>query len=92
MENGNVKVRNRVTWTIRLAQASVVLLRSQYSDFKFWYETSCMQGSLPTRFKMPGTGIEEIWRFVEPPTIEWDNSGEAFRASFKLEQLPQWDD
>lgn len=92
MENGAPKVRNRVTWTVRLGQASVVLLANQYNDFKFWYETSCRQGVLPTRFKMPNSTVEEVWRFVEPPTIEWDNSGKAFRATFKLEQLPQWDD
>jgi hypothetical protein len=91
MENGTVKVRRRTTGIFRQADVSVTLKGDQYQDFVDWWNVNCQQGALPTRVITP-YGAEEVWRIVEPPSIEWlqGNPNPAFRASMKLERLPEF--
>lgn len=91
MENGTFKVRRRTTGILRQAEGTMTLKGVQYSDFVDWWNVNCQQGALPTRIVTP-YGAEEVWRISEPPAIEWIQSGErpAFRASLKLERLPEF--
>lgn len=88
MDSGTVKVRRRFTGIHRTANASVTLKAEQYDDFMDWYRTLCMGGVYPTRIITP-YGKEEVWRFTEPPQIEWIDA-KAFRATLALERLPAW--
>ena len=90
MENGTVKVRRRSTGIMRQAEATMILAGSLYTDFLTWWNTNCQQGALPTRVYTP-YGAEEVWRITEPPSIEWMNGASTtFRASLKLERLPEF--
>lgn len=89
MEGGTIKVRRRTTAFIDQADATVTLKAEQLDDFVDWYKVACMGGVLPTRFKFPPDGAEQVWRFASPPQYEWI-ANEAFRVSFQLERLPEW--
>lgn len=86
MDNLTVKVRRRTTGIFRQAEASVTLKADVYDDFVKWFNVDCQQGAVPTRVMMPN-GREEVWRFSEPPAIEWVQHN-VFRATVKLERLP----
>lgn len=91
MENGTIKVRRRTTGIFRQADVSVTLQGDQYQDFVDWWNVNCQQGAIPTYVVTP-YGAEEVWRIAEPPAIEWIQAGQkpAFRASMKLERLPEF--
>ncbi len=90
MDNGSVKVRRRTTGVHRVAQVSVTLEADQYDVFMDWFRVSCRNGIKPTNIFEP-TGIESVWRFIEPPQISWaEPQIRAFTASCKLERLPSW--
>lgn len=89
-ESGDVKVRRRTTGLARLAEASVTLPASLYADFVDWFRIDCQAGILPTNIVEP-SGVESVWRFVEPPQIEWIDPN-AFRAGVTLEKRPGWQD
>ena len=82
------KVRRRTTGRYRKLDAVVVLKGEVYNDFVTWFEVNCRQGVDPTKIITPN-GVEEVWRFSEPPSIEWIQSN-AFRATMKFERLPGW--
>lgn len=88
MESGVVKVRRRTTGTYRKAAVSVTLNANLYKSFMDWFNINCQQGVLPTRMVTPYKK-EEVWRFTSAPQIEWVDPV-AFRATFEIEQLPQW--
>ena len=91
MENGTVKVRRRTTGIYRKAEVSVTLQGDQYQDFVDWWNVNSQQGAIPTYVVTP-YGTEEVWRIAEPPAIEWIQAGQkpAFRASMKIERLPEF--
>ena len=91
MENGTVKVRRRTTGIFRQADVSVTLKGDVYQDFVDWWNVNCQQGAIPTKVITP-YGAEEVWRMSEPPAIEWlqGSPNAAFRASMKLERLPEF--
>lgn len=89
MEGGTIKVRRRSTAFLEKADATITLKAELYDDFAGWYKTACQGGVLPTRFKFPPNGVEQVWRFASPPEYEWV-ANEAFRVSFQLERLPEW--
>lgn len=92
METGIVKVRRRTTGLHRTADVTVVLPRSSYVTFMYWFRTLCQSGVMPTNMYEP-TGIESIWRFMEPPEIDWSApSAAAFQASCAIERLPGWEE
>jgi hypothetical protein len=84
-----IKVRRRVTIPIRIGQATVTVKAEEVAEWRDWYEIRCQGGVLPTKFRMPPTCEEELWRFSTPLTYDWIDKN-ACRISFSLEQLPQW--
>lgn len=89
METGAPKVRLRFTGFHRVASVSVTLQKELYEFFLDWYRINCQSGVLPTVLKEPD-GTEAVWRFIEPPIIEWVGMGAAFNAQCKIERLPGW--
>ena len=88
MESGAVKIRRRFTGRYRMAQVSVVLKADQYDDFVDWFEVNCLGGLNPTRVMTPRC-VEQVWRFAEPPEIDWIDPG-FFRVSATLERNESW--
>jgi hypothetical protein len=84
-----VKVRRRVTGSIYNVSGQVTLEAELYDVFMKWFLDDCQAGVLPTYFKRPRDNAEIALRFTEAPSIEWIDR-KAFRASLKLEQLPEW--
>lgn len=85
---GYVKVRRRTTGIMRVAQVKRNFEAKDYSDFVDWFNVASQGGVVPTRMKEPD-GSEQVWRFTEPPTINWIEP-KAFSVSCKIEQLPAW--
>ena len=88
MDSGAIKVRRRTTGITRIAQVSVTLPATKYADFMKWFNTDCQQGVMPTLMCTPQCN-EEVWRFVNPPSISWVTKN-AFTASCEIERLPGW--
>ncbi|MDP4836442.1 MAG: hypothetical protein NWS01_04745 [Burkholderiales bacterium] len=84
-----VKVRRRTTGKVTNIDASVTLESKHYDDIQNWFFTLSQAGVIPTRIKRPQDGKEIVVRFTEPPTINFIDKN-AFNASFKFEQLPEW--
>jgi hypothetical protein len=87
--SGYVKTRRRTTGKSMTVDASVVLEAKHYDDIQTWFFTNSQAGVIPTRVKRPQDGKEIVVRFTEPPVIQFIDKN-AFVASFKFEQLPQW--
>ena len=85
---GYVKVRRRTTGVSRVANVSRNLESKYYDDFVSWFNVACQGGVLPTKVMTP-YGKEEVWRFIEPPTIKWIDSG-VFSVDVQIEQLPAY--
>ncbi len=89
MDDQYVKVRRRTTGLILTIDTTVTLKASQYDDFISWFQVNQAGGTYPTRIKRPQDGKEVVVRITAPPTISWIDKN-AFRASMKWEQLPNW--
>ena len=88
-----IKVRRRSTAAVRTADASVVVRQAEIADWQDWFEVRCQGGAIPTKIIHPN-GTEQIWRFAEPPVIQWGigvKSGQHYASiTCKLEALPGW--
>ena len=89
MDDGTIKVRRRGTGKIRTATVSRNFNSKDYDSFQLWFNVACKQGVIPTRMMTP-YGKDEVWRFAEPPAINWIEPG-AFSVACTIEQLPGWD-
>jgi hypothetical protein len=90
MENQAPKVRRRFTGVLRHAQASVTLRKAELPAWLTWFRVNCQQGVLPTAMREP-SGVEAVWRFAEPLTVEWMEPHTGLvRVSARLERLPGW--
>jgi hypothetical protein len=86
-----IKVRRRTTGIIRKGEATITLPSTVYDDFMYWFEVAMQGGVIPSRFKFPPDGREQVWRVSAPPQISWiDSGGKAFRVELQIEQLPDW--
>lgn len=88
MDSQFVKVRRRTTGLQRTASVTATYPRSVYQDFVDWFRVYCQTGVMPTVIVEP-SGVESVWRFVEPPVIEWLDAN-AFRVSCTFEKMPGW--
>jgi len=88
MENNTVKVRRRTTGNHRNAEVARTHAAEDYQGFIDWFNVACQQGILPTWIVTP-YGVEEVWRFSEPPSISWKDP-KAFEVQCKFEQLSGW--
>jgi hypothetical protein len=90
MDVGPPKVRRRTTGVHRIADVSGPILRSEVDIFWEWYRVICQGGIMPTNIVEPN-GVESIWRFVEPPTMDWnDVEGRFVTVTAQIERLPGW--
>jgi len=86
MESGAVHTRRRFTGRSRVVQASVTLPAAKYPFFRDWFLINQQQGAIPTYVITP-YGEEEIFQFVGPPTISWDNAdNKKFTATVEMWQ------
>lgn len=90
MDSGDVKVRRRTTGRTRHAEVSVRLPVDVHADFLDWWLIYSQAGVQPTNMVEP-TGQEAVWRFVEPPLIEWPEADTSFfQVSARIERLPSY--
>jgi hypothetical protein len=89
MDDQYVKVRRRTTGLILTIDTTVTLKAEQYDEFIRWFQYLQAGGTYPTRIKRPQDGKEIVVRITVPPAISWLDKN-AFRASMKWEQLPNW--
>lgn len=90
MDVGPPKVRRRYTGVYRQASVQGPILRSLVPSFWNWYRVSCQGGIMPTNMVEPD-GTESIWRWVEPPSVSWDDlEGRFVTVSARIERLPGW--
>lgn len=90
MENGTVKVRRRTTGVLRRARVSGPIMAPDVPAFLDWFRVLCQGGIAPTYMVEPD-GTESVWRFTEPPQVDWsDIHGRFATVSASLEQLPGW--
>lgn len=84
MESGAVKTRRRFTGHSRMVKATVTLPVAQVAAFRTWYRVNQQQGVKGTRVMTPG-GTEEVFQWIEPPTISINING-TFTASVNMIQ------
>jgi hypothetical protein len=90
MDNGEPKVRRRFTGVLRRAQVSVNCPDYDVQNYMYWFRTLCQQGLMPTAMVSPA-GVEAVWRFVEPPVVQWGAPGSGMAVvSATIERLPGW--
>jgi hypothetical protein len=89
VEVGPAKLRNRYTGNVDPVRGSIDLTYTEYTDLVNFYKVTLANGSKSFNFDHPFTGVEEEFRFVEPPSISPKGSGgREFVVSFTWEQLP----
>jgi hypothetical protein len=90
MDVGPPKVRRRTTGVYRMATVSGPILAPLVPSFWNWFRVLCQGGITPTNIVEPD-GTESVWRFVEPPTVSWDDlEGRYVMVGAKFERLPGW--
>ena len=87
MEVGPAKVRRRATSAPRKVTGSLYLSASQLDDFKTFYNTTLLSGTLRFTWDDPtDTGTTVEMRFSEVPT--WSAQETLFELSMTIEILP----
>jgi hypothetical protein len=84
-----IKVRRTTTAPVRVAECSLTVKAEVVNSFINWYSVSCQCGAIPTKIKIPPTGVEEVWRFSAAPTVDWIDP-KAAQITWSMEQLPLW--
>lgn len=88
MDVGAPKVRRRTTGVHRRASVQGPILRANVPVFWTWFRVTCQGGIMPTNMVEPD-GTESVWRWVEPPSLAWDDlEGRFVTVSAQIEQLP----
>jgi len=87
MDVGPAKVRRRYTKGVENLTTTINLTTSEYTTFKNFYDTTLNGGVTPFLFDHPITGVQEEFRFVNPPKIDSIGGGN-FRVSMEWEKLP----
>ena len=87
MEVGPPKVRRRATSSPRKISGNVLLTEDQLDDFKTFYDTTLLSGTLRFTWNDPtAPTIEVEMRFDEIPS--WVVQGVDYNVSMTLEILP----
>lgn len=86
---GTPKARRRSTAVSTITQVTFEFNDTQLAAFKTFYETTCLDGSLPFDWAHPVTGVVSFWLFSpdEAPTIEATTIN-FHTVSFNLVRLP----
>lgn len=87
MDFGPDKVRRRATAGVRPVSGKMVMTSAQLADFKTFYNTTILGGSLRFDWVDPYDGTTAVeMRFSEPPS--WTAAEGNYEVSMKLEILP----
>lgn len=87
MDVGPDKIRRRYTAGIRKLQMQFHMNGTQKSDFRAFYITTLLGGSLAFDFEDPAEGGTIELRFVTPPNIEYIG-GDYWLIKCDCEKLP----
>ncbi|MFA7287328.1 MAG: hypothetical protein WC055_00465 [Melioribacteraceae bacterium] len=86
MDVGPAKVRRRISAGTRDHQMQFIMTSAQLSDFKTFYETTLLSGSLSYTWDHPRSGTNYSWRIKKAP--QWSKQGAYYIVPLELEQIP----
>lgn len=86
MDIGPAKLRRRSTSAVRPITGEQIITTSQLADFKLFYNTDLLGGTLRFSWTDPVTEVAAEMRFSEPPS--WAPEEGFYRLRMSLEILP----
>lgn len=87
MDVGPSKVRRRSTRPIDKYTATINVYKTDMVAFRQFFNTTLNGGATSFYFTDPLTGVTEVFRFTEPPSISPLGSAGTYQISMKWEKL-----
>jgi hypothetical protein len=88
MDVGPAKTRRRTTTGADRMAFDLNLTAANITTLMSFYRTTCYGGSLAFNFVHPRTGSSVVCRFLAPPKLTPDGTGQNVIASLQMEILP----
>lgn len=85
---GDPSRRRRVGIPTDIISMTVRMTTSQYADFKTFYDTTLLNGSLPFTRLRPRTGLTGTFKFTGAPPTAKDAGYQLWDVSMTVRSLP----